>query len=46
MIDGFRFKYPETIKYTWWSNRGNSRLLNVGWRIDHIVLHKSLTNAL
>ena len=41
-IDGFRYKYPTTRKYTWFSNFHNSREKNNGWRIDHFVISKSL----
>ena len=46
MIDGFRYKYPTKIEYTWWSNIHRSRAKNIGWRIDHILLHRSLKDAL
>lgn len=36
--DTFRYKYPDTIKYSWWSYRFNARLNNAGWRIDYFVV--------
>lgn len=41
-VDSFRQKYPDTIKYSWWSARFNSRAKNVGWRIDYLLVSKSL----
>lgn len=40
--DTFRNKYPETVKYSWWSARFNSRAKNVGWRIDYFLVSPSL----
>ncbi len=37
-IDTFRYLYPDTIKYTWWSYRFNARANNAGWRIDYFVV--------
>ena len=33
--DVYRILEPETHQYTWWSNRGQARANNVGWRIDY-----------
>jgi exodeoxyribonuclease-3 len=40
--DSFRYLYPNTIKYSWWSYMFNSRANNVGWRIDYFVLSDRL----
>ncbi|MDQ6970721.1 MAG: exodeoxyribonuclease III [Mariprofundus sp.] len=33
--DVLRQLYPEKEQYSWWSNRGQARANNVGWRIDY-----------
>ena len=33
--DTFRVLKPDAVEYTWWSNRGNARANDVGWRIDY-----------
>ena len=45
-IDSFRYLYPDTIKYSWWSYRANARVKNVGWRIDYFILSPELCNNL
>lgn len=37
-IDAFRYKYKESVEYTWWSYRFNARKNNAGWRIDYFIL--------
>ncbi|MCL1826214.1 MAG: exodeoxyribonuclease III [Betaproteobacteria bacterium] len=38
-VDVYRHLYPEAREeaYTWWSNRGQAWIKNVGWRIDYQV---------
>ena len=37
LVDVYRQLCPETTEecYTWWSNRGQAYLNNVGWRLDY-----------
>lgn len=37
-VDTFRYKYPEEVKYSWWSYRFHAREKNTGWRIDYFVV--------
>ena len=45
-IDTYRKLYPDRTdaSYTWWSNRGQAYLKNVGWRIDYQIAHPSIGN--
>ena len=37
LVDTFRHKNPEVVKYSYWSNFHQSRAKNRGWRIDYIL---------
>jgi exodeoxyribonuclease III len=41
-VDAFREVHPGPDLYTWWSNRGQARAKNVGWRIDYQVVSAGL----
>ncbi len=43
-VDAYRVIEPETEQYTWWSNRGQARENNVGWRIDYQVITPGLAD--
>ena len=40
-VDTFRWKNPETLKYSWWSYRAGARPKNIGWRIDYFLCSDS-----
>lgn len=44
LVDIYRQKYPNTIKYTWWSNRLNKRRENKGWRLDYFLISHTLSS--
>ncbi len=41
-IDTFRLFHEGNGYYTWWSNFGNARANNVGWRIDYFLVSEAL----
>ena len=44
--DTFRYLYPETVTYSWWSYRMNARERNAGWRIDYFIISDRLREKL
>lgn len=46
LIDTFRELHPTEERYTWWTQWGNARANNVGWRIDYFFISESLRKNL
>lgn len=44
-VDAFREVNALPDQYTWWSNRGQARAKNVGWRIDYQIVSRGLAGA-
>lgn len=44
-VDAFRVVDPRAEQYTWWSNRGQAREKNVGWRIDYQIITPGLKDC-
>ncbi|MFP5382808.1 MAG: exodeoxyribonuclease III [Gammaproteobacteria bacterium] len=45
LVDAFRVVDDRADQYTWWSNRGQARAKNVGWRIDYQITTPGLRDA-
>lgn len=45
-VDAYRYKNPDKIEYTWWSNFGKAWLNNVGWRIDYQIISPQLKDEI
>ena len=44
--DTFRYKYPDTVKYSWWSYMFHAREKNAGWRIDYFIISDRLRDKI
>jgi exodeoxyribonuclease-3 len=45
-VDSFRVINQQEDQYTWWSNRGQARANNVGWRLDYQVVTPGLKDKI
>lgn len=43
-VDAFRYLYPESVQYTWWTYRFGARSRNIGWRLDYYLVSKSIVD--
>jgi exodeoxyribonuclease-3 len=43
-VDTFRYFYPDTVKYSWWTYRFKARDRNIGWRIDYFFVTKDIVD--
>ncbi|PIR07145.1 MAG: exodeoxyribonuclease III [Candidatus Komeilibacteria bacterium CG11_big_fil_rev_8_21_14_0_20_36_20] len=41
-VDSFRYLHPQKVQYSWWSYRFNTRVNNIGWRIDYFLVSQRL----
>jgi len=44
-VDVFRQLHPELEAYTWWSNRGQAWVKDVGWRIDYQIATPAMAST-
>lgn len=42
LVDIFRYKYPDKVQYTWWTNILKARERGIGWRLDYFLVSESL----
>ena len=45
-LDSFRFRNPDQVAYSYFSNFAKSRARNVGWRIDHILVSSPIGDSI
>lgn len=45
-VDAFREVNQKEDQYSWWSNRGQARIKNVGWRLDYHVVTPGLRSKI
>ena len=45
-VDVWRLRHPGEKQYSWWSNRGQARDRDRGWRIDYILASPALADRL
>lgn len=46
LTDTFRYLHPEKQEFSWWSYRANSRMKNLGWRLDYHFVSNPIKDKL
>jgi len=46
LVDTFRYKNSDAVKYSWWSYRAGARRRNIGWRIDYFLVSPELKDKI
>jgi exodeoxyribonuclease-3 len=41
-VDTFRYFFPDTVKYSWWTYRFKARERNIGWRLDYFFVTQNM----
>jgi exodeoxyribonuclease-3 len=44
-VDTYRHRYPDTVKYSWWTYRFKARERDIGWRIDYFFVTRDLVES-
>ena len=44
LVDTFRQRHPQAVKYTWWDMVSRARERNVGWRLDYFMVSPDLAD--
>jgi len=42
LVDVYRWRYPDRVQYTWWTNIMKARERGVGWRLDYFLVSEKL----
>lgn len=45
-VDTFRYLYPDTVRYSWWSYMFQARIKDVGWRIDYFFVSDNMIDTI
>ena len=45
-VDTFRYLYPDTVRYSWWSYMFQARIKDVGWRIDYFFVSNNMMDTI
>jgi exodeoxyribonuclease-3 len=46
LVDGYRLRHPESGRYSWWDYRAGAFHKNLGMRIDHLLVTRSVADRI